>query len=112
MVATTPIVVFCPAARAPQRARPHQRPGIRKPRPSGVRTPATTCPVAGSITSPTALTATSAATIRPSGSVIDAVPMPPFIARAGPASFPTVAPAPAPTLPSATGPADAAAAAR
>ena len=37
--------------------------------------------------------------------------MPPFIAEEAPNSFPTVAPAPAPTLPSATGPAPAARAA-
>ena len=35
---------------------------------------------------------------------IDAVPIPDFIARAMPINLPTVAPAPAPTLPSATGP--------
>ena len=55
-----------------------------KPLPSAVRTPATTLPVAGSMMSPTALTATSAATTRPSGSVIDADPMPAFIDRPGP----------------------------
>ena len=72
-----------------------------RPVPSWVRTPATTSPVAGSITSPTALTATTAATVSPSARVIEAVPIPPFIARPRPRSFPTVAPAPAPTLPSA-----------
>ena len=44
--------------------------------------------------------------------VIEADPRPPFIARADPAILPTVAPAPAPTLPSATGPPRAARAAR
>ena len=56
------------------------------------------------MTSPRALTATSAATTRPFGSVIAALPMPPFMARPRPPILPTVAPAPAPTLPSATGP--------
>ena len=50
-------------------------------RPSSVRPPAMNVPVAGSMTLPTALTATSAATTRPSGSSIAALPMPPFIAR-------------------------------
>ena len=71
--------------------------------PSSLRTPATTRPVAGSITSPTALTATRAATTSPLGSVMEALPTPPFIARPIPASLPTVAPAPAPTLPDRTG---------
>ena len=39
------------------------------------------------------------------------MPMPPFIADPGPNTFPTVAPAPAPTLPSGTGPVAAARAA-
>ena len=73
--------------------------------PSSVRTPATTAPVAGSMMSPTAFTATSAATTRPFGNAIAAVPTPAFIARSRfPASLPTVAPAPAPMFPSATGP--------
>ena len=38
---------------------------------------------------------------------IDAVPMPDFIHRPGPAVLPTVAPAPAPIDPSATGPSEA-----
>ena len=76
--------------------------------PSSVRTPATTLPVAGSMTSPAALTAAMAPTMRPFGSAMLAEPMPPFIARAAPAILPTVAPAPAPTLPSATAPFDAA----
>ena len=69
-------------------------------------------PVAGSMTSPIALTATTAATVSPSSSVIEAVPIPPFIARSSPRSLPTVAPAPAPTLPSAGAAAPAATAAR
>src|SRR5512143_148876 len=61
--------------------------------------------------SPTALTTAIAPTTSPFGNVIDAEPTPDFIGSlrsAGfgskPPSFPTVAPAPAPTLPSATGP--------
>ena len=46
------------------------------PLPSSVRMPATTWPVAGSMMSPRALTATSAATTRPLGSVMAALPMP------------------------------------
>ena len=61
-------------------------------------------PVAGSTMSPRALTATIAATTRPFGRVMAALPMPPFIARSRPPILPTVAPAPAPTFPSATGP--------
>ena len=55
-------------------------------------------PVAGSTTSPSALTAISAPTVTPS-TVTDAVPMPPFMAYGMPNSLPTVAPAPAPALP-------------
>ena len=80
--------------------------------------PATTCPLAGSMMSPTAFTTASADTMRPFGNAMDAVPTPPFIgwyaepvAPNNAPSFPTVAPAPAPTLPSATRPFDAAAAA-
>jgi hypothetical protein len=46
------------------------------------------------------LTATSAATVIPS-TTTDAVPSPPRIARSMPKSLPIIAPAPAPTLPSA-----------
>ena len=67
------------AATAARDRMQHARVGERLP--SSVRTPATTSPVAGSMMSPTAFTATSAATTRPFGSVIAAVPMPPFIAR-------------------------------
>src|SRR5204862_5127903 len=77
--------------------------------PSSVRVPATTWPDEGSMMSPTALTATNAATTRPFGRRMAAEPMPAFIGR--PADLPTVAPAPAPTLPSFTGSAVAAAAA-
>jgi hypothetical protein len=104
-VATTPIVV-CSAGRglAPRAPERTSSRASAKPFPSSVRTPATTLPVAGSITSPTGFAATSAATTRPSGSVIAAVPIPDFIMRVGPPLLPRVAPAPAPTEPSATGP--------
>src|SRR4029079_9211232 len=84
--------------------------------PSGPRTPATTWPVAGSMMSPTALTATMAATTRPLGSLIAADPIPAFIRPPPPPrpppDLPTVAPAPAPTLPSWAGASDADSAAR
>src|SRR6185312_7197180 len=73
--------------------------------------PATIRPLVGSTTSPTALTATSAATTRPFGHTRAIDPTPPFMERP-PDILPTVAPAPAPTLPSATGPFVAAVAAR
>ena len=87
------------------------------PLPSDDRTPATTAPVLGSMTSPTAFTTTIAATISgaelgPAETEIDAVPSPPFIGPAPPPDFPIVAPAPAPTLPSVTVPSFAATAAR
>src|SRR3954451_16567056 len=76
--------------------------------------------------SPTALTATTAATTRPLGSLMAADPIPAFIGPPlpppvfmgpplpppRPADLPTVAPAPAPTFPSWTGDSDAASAAR
>ena len=70
-------------------------------RPSAVRAPAIGRPLRGSITSPIALTATSAPTVIPS-TVNDALPRPPRIARAMPNSLPTEQPVPAPTLPCAT----------
>ena len=105
LVATRPIVVFSPARGPRPRINGPARSTLRMSTnvlPSSPRAPATTCPVAGSITSPTALTATIAATTRPSESLIDALPSPPFTGR--PVILPTVAPAPAPTLPSSTGP--------
>ena len=54
---------------------------------------------------PARFTATSAATTTPDPSVSEAVPMPLFIACFMPKILPTVAPVPAPTLPSAIGPA-------
>ena len=55
------------------------------------------------MTSPNAFTATSAETMRPFGSSMEALPMPPFMACVEPLDLPMVAPAPAPTLPSRTG---------
>ncbi|MCY1300415.1 hypothetical protein D9M70_499780 [compost metagenome] len=99
-MATTPIVVAAPAridlGRSPARMAARVSSSIL---PSAVRAPARMRPVDGSSTSPTALTATMAPTVTPA-TVSDAVPMPPFMARLGPYSLPTVAPAPAPTLPS------------
>src|SRR5436190_17449241 len=111
-VATTAIVVAAPVAllgssRAGSSPRLSARIVPTSRVPSAVRAPATTRPVRGSTTSPTALTATSAATVMPPTST-DAVPMPPFIARPMPNSLPTEAPAPAPTLPSASESRDAA----
>ena len=102
-------VVFSPGRR---RTRPSAAATARRRAPaSTVRTPAITLPVAGSMMSPTAFTATSAATPRR-----QAAPAPPTRSRLhqrrGSPSLPTVAPAPAPTLPSATASAVAAAAAR
>src|SRR5262245_66509782 len=94
-VATTPIVVFSPA-RGGWRVPPLRRIFRASARvPSGLRTPAMTLPVAGSTMSPTALTATMAATMRPLGRAIDALPMPAFIDRTGPTNLPDVALAPA-----------------
>ena len=102
-VAITPMVVAMPAS-----ARPGKSPRriaatlSSAARPSAVRAPARMRPEAGSTTSPMAFTATRAPTVTlPMRS--DALPMPPFMACAGPNSLPTVAPAPAPTLPWAGG---------
>src|SRR5207244_12442865 len=54
---------------------------------------------------PAALAATMAPTTRPLGSEMDAVPIPDFVECPAPPNFPTVAPAPAPTVPSCTTPA-------
>ena len=100
-VATTPMVVLVPAssdcANSPRNSA--RRVSARR-NPSAVRAPATGCAVSGSITSPTALQAMSAPTVTPS-TVTEALPMPPFMARAMPNILPTLAPVPAPTLPSA-----------
>ena len=102
-VPMTPMVVAMPAG-ASAESLLGQRPlqiaarmssGVR---PSSANAPARMRPLRGSTTSPIAFTATSAATVMPS-THSDAMPMPPFMARPGPNSLPTVAPAPAPTLP-------------
>jgi hypothetical protein len=110
LVATRPIVVFSPGRGGSNDAPPRRMRRASASVPSAFRAPATTAPVSGLMMSPTELTATIAATTRPFGSVIDAVPMPAFIGSrrpdgypvcsAMPPSFPTVAPAPAPTDPS------------
>src|SRR6185503_19495210 len=102
LVAITPRVVLPVPPKFTAPARSSFR-ASANPFPSWARTPATTSPVAGSITSPKALTTTSAATVRPFGKVIEALPTPDFNARPSPAALPIVAPAPAPTLPSTTG---------
>ncbi|MNI70182.1 hypothetical protein D3C73_1259810 [compost metagenome] len=84
LVATTPMVVAVPARI--DRGRLPARMAARVSRnclPSAVRAPARMRPVAGSSTSPTALTATMAPTVTPA-TVSDALPMPPFMARLGP----------------------------
>ena len=81
-MATTAIVVFAPGDGAV--ACGCERSNFRasaSPFPSGVLTPATTAPVVGSMMSPTAFTATSAATTRPFGNVIAKLPTPAFMAR-------------------------------
>src|SRR4051812_18303031 len=85
LVATTPIVVFSPA-RGGRIAEPDRRILRASAKvSSGLRTPATTLPVAGSTISPTALTATIAATTRPLGSAIAAEPIPAFVGFRDPA---------------------------
>ena len=71
--------------------------------PSGVaRAPAMGLRVSGSTTFPHAFTAEMAPTLRwPNWNA--RAPKPPFMAWSGPSSLPTVAPHPAPTLPSGTG---------
>src|SRR5712692_1652011 len=70
---------------------------------SARRAPPRISPDSGSRMSPKAFTTASAATRTPSGSSSVQQPMPDLVARSIPKSFPTVAPVPAPTLPSATG---------
>ena len=112
LAATTPKVVF-PAAggefQVPLRSASMLS---AKPTPSESRAPATMAPRAGSTMSPSAFTAARAPTTKPSGSVTAAEPRPPRMARSGPNIFPTDAPAPAPTLPTATGSEEADSAAR
>ena len=69
---------------------------------SDTRAPATIFPVAGSCTSPSALTATRLDTRTPPGSATVYDPRPAFIARFIPNSLPTVPPVPAPAQPSFT----------
>src|SRR5712691_8715497 len=111
LVATRPIVVFSPGrggcAPAPDRRIFRASAKVL----SVLRTPATIFPDAGSMMSPTAFTATIAATTSPLGSVMDAVPIPDLVERLAPPNLPTVAPAPAPTEPSCTAPVVAASAA-
>ena len=65
-MATTPIDVFCPASGRPGVSPASSASTVpRRLLPSSARTPARIRPVAGSTTSPYALTATSAATTRP-----------------------------------------------
>src|SRR5438094_5003946 len=107
-VATTASVVLRPAAavgvpasRAPNGVPPPARcERASTYAPSGPRAPARIFPEA-STTLPTAFTTTNAPTTM-SPPVAAHVPTPPFIAARGPSAFPTVAPVPAPTLPSAT----------
>jgi len=61
------------------------------------------------IPAPTKTSATTAATIAPPSIWRLALPRPDFMACSGPSSLPQVAPVPAPTLPCATGPSEAAA---
>ena len=70
--------------------------------PLSFRGPATRAPVSGSYTPPIALTAAIAPTTTPSPRSTLAVPMPPLTARSIPSVFATVAPVPAPALPSST----------
>src|SRR5579862_644657 len=114
LVATTTSVVFCREAPAPapffmMRALP-----ANSMLSGDVRAPATIFRLAGSRTSPTALTAASAATFTPAcepSNSSENEPIPDFIACFIPRSLPTVAPVPAPTAPSTTGLSVAAAAA-
>src|ERR1039457_4434670 len=75
------------------------------------RAPATIFPVAGSRTSPKALTATRLETSTPAGSITVKEPTPYFMACFMPRILPMVAPVPAPTQPSLTASVVAAAAA-
>jgi len=105
--ATTTSVVLALVKSAPRRAAitaTGSAKPMKRPRSSSRRTPASTHPVLGSCTLPYALTTASAATIRPSSIATPAEPRPPLHAWASPSALPTVAPAPAPTLPWATGP--------
>src|SRR5439155_71358 len=112
LVAIAPIVV-CSGAANRSSTRPPAKAFAESTsrRLSGAsRAPATSAPVLGSRTSPTAFTTTTAPTTS-SPSRREALPRPPRIARPMRCTLPTLAPVPAPTLPSANGPAAALAAA-
>ena len=98
-VAITPMVVLVPASRGcGSSPRSSARRAVQQPPPSAVRAPATTCAGVGVDHVAQRIAAISAPTVTPS-TVTEAVPMPPFMARAMPNILPTGAPAPAPTLP-------------
>ena len=101
-VATMPMVVAMPGC-ARGGSSPRMMAAVApRGRPSSPRVPARMRPFAGSTMSPVAFTATIAPTVT-APTFNDAVPMPPFMPRSKPKSLPTVAPAPAPTLPCAGG---------
>ena len=79
---------------------------VRAKPPPASRGPASTAPLAGSTTSPAALTATSAPTVTPPARRRLAEPRPLLVARSKPSILPTVAPVPAPTQPCGTGAVD------
>ena len=98
-VATTPIVVFCPALAWNAWKLGSVMSVIESSIvwPSSASGPAITRPVSGSTTPPTELTATIAPTVSPPPSSTFAAPMPPFRHLPRPSSLATVAPAPAPS---------------
>src|SRR5215207_4889924 len=102
LVATTPRVVL-PGGTGSGRTSPSGPGSARRSRmaalaPPGTRAPASTVP-SSSRTSPPALTAARAPTVTGPASTT-AQPRPPLVMKSGPAVLPTVAPMPAPTLPS------------
>src|SRR5215218_1777027 len=97
-----PRVVFSPHRRRSETSESNST--VSPSVPSSRRGPASISRVMGSLISPKAFTAARAATTRPPSSRAEALPTPPFIARSRPSTFPTVAPAPAPTLPWAKSP--------
>ena len=83
-VATTPIVVAAPGWKGAGNSPARMACIVSSSAvPSALRAPATGRPLDGSITSPSAFTATSAPTVMPAART-EAEPMPPFIARAMP----------------------------
>ena len=100
-VATTTSVVFVPSrANPPPGIPPFARYRRASTKPSGPRAPASILP-SESRTSPKAFTTARALTTT-SPRCSDQVPIPLFIIPSAPRTFPTVAPVPAPTEPSAT----------